>query len=287
MTDAATSGQRSTSCLDGRGPNGGSGQRPKLEAEKEKSESNCPKEPLTKAKVLIVHGIPLIRFGLAKLVGSTRQFEICGETHDAPTARELFLKHHPQVVVLGLTLRGGDGIELIKDFRKLDTTAKTVVFSVREDSLLMQRAFRAGAHGYLLVNDDAPEILTALDQILAGDVYASARVWQRLLENLANGAIESAPAELTHLSDRELQVFSLIGRGFGATRLANELHLSVKTIETYQMHIKEKLGLRSAAELSEKATRWMVKSARENLRLRRKMALRSGCSAGDQSFDLT
>jgi DNA-binding NarL/FixJ family response regulator len=254
-----------------RGPNGGSTQHPKLEAEKEKSESNRPKGSLMKAKVLIIHGMPLLRFGLAKLVGSTRRFEICGETHDAPTARELFLKHQPQLVVLGLTLRGGDGIELIKDFRKLDTTTKTVVLSVREDSLLVQRAFRAGAHGYLLANDDVPEILKALDQIVAGNVYATSRVWRRLLEDPASGTIESATAELTHLSDRELQVFSLIGRGFGATRLANELHLSVKTIETYQMHIKEKLGLRSAAELSQKATSWMLHSVRRNLQLRRKL----------------
>jgi DNA-binding NarL/FixJ family response regulator len=104
-------------------------------------------------------------------------------------------------------------------------------------------------------------------------------VWQRLLENPANGAIESAPAEPTHLSDRELQVFSLIGRGFGTTRLANELHLSVKTIESYQMHIKEKLGLRSAAELSDRATRWMIRSARQNLRLRRKIKSQSGNAA--------
>ena len=129
----------------------------------------------------------------------------------------------------------------------------------------MQRAFRAGVRGYLVMSDPLPEILTAIDQVLASDLYASPSVWRRLLENLGNGAIEAVISELKDLSDRELQVFSLIGRGFGASRLANELHLSVKTIETYQMHIKEKLGLRSAAELSEKATRWMLHSGRRNL----------------------
>lgn len=232
-------------------------------------------EPLTKAKVLIAHRIPLIRFGLARLIGSSRGFEVCAETDDAPTARELFVQHQPKVTVLGLTLRGGDGIELIKDFRRSSAAAEILVLSAREDALSVQRAFRAGARGYLAAHEDILEISTALDRISAGNLHASANVSRCLLENLGNGTIRFA-SELGNLSDRELQVFSLIGRGFGASRLAGELHLSVKTIETHQSHIKEKLGLRSAAELSEKATRWMVRSARENLLLRRKIALQNG-----------
>jgi DNA-binding NarL/FixJ family response regulator len=215
---------------------------------------------------------------MTRLIEATGRFAVCAETDDAPTARELFVQHQPQIVVLGLTLRGGDGVELMKDFRKLNPSARTIVLTTREDPLSMQRAFRAGACGYLATSDPIHEILTAIDQVLAGDLYASPRVWQRLLQNLANGAIESVTSEFKHLSDRELQVFSLIGRGFGASRLANELHLSVKTIETYQMHIKEKLGLRSAAELSEKATCWMIHSARRNLRLRKEILFKGGCS---------
>ena len=228
-------------------------------------------ESLRKTKVLIVHNAPLIRFGLGRLIETSGRFEACAETDDAPTARELFVQCQAQIVVLGLTLHGGDGIELIKDFQKLNKTTGTVVFSAREDTLSMERAFRAGARGYLVTDDDIEEILTALDQILAGNLYASASVWRRLLENLATGGIESVTSELKILSDRELQVFSLFGRGFGASRLASELHLSVKTIETYQMHIKEKLGLHSAAELSQKATNWMLHSVRRNLRLRKEV----------------
>jgi DNA-binding NarL/FixJ family response regulator len=224
----------------------------------------------------MIHGAPLIRFGLAKLIEAAGRFEVCAETDDAPTARELFIQQRPQIVMLGLTLRGGDGVELIKDFRKLNPSARTIVLTTREDPLSMQRAFRAGARGYLMTGDAIPEILIALDQVLAGDLYASPRVWRRLLENLADGAIESVTSELKHLSDRELQVFSLIGRGFGASRLANELHLSVKTIETYQMHIKEKLGLRCAAELSEKATHWMLHSIRRNLQVRKEICSKIG-----------
>ncbi len=233
-------------------------------------------EALIKPKVLIVHSAPLTRFGLTRLIEASGRFEVCGETDDAPTARELFVQQQPQIVVLGLTLRGGDGFELIKDFRKLNPSARTIVLTTREDPLSMQRAFRAGARGYLVTSDPIPEILIALDQILAGDLYASPSVWRRLLENLANGAIESVTSELKTLSDRELQVFSLIGRGFGASRLANELHLSVKTIETYQMHIEEKLGLHSAAELSQKATSWMLHSVRRNLQFKKQTPFKNG-----------
>ena len=174
-------------------------------------------------------------------------------------------KDKPQLVALGLTVRRGNGIELIKDFRRLDAAARLLVVSAREDPLSIQRAFRAGTHGYLALEDDSSEVLQALDRISEGHLYASASVTRRLLKSLATNEIEPARSEVKTLSDRELQVFSLIGRGFGASRLATELHLSVKTIETYQAHIKEKLGLQSAAELSEKATHWVLQSMRRTL----------------------
>jgi len=220
-------------------------------------------------KVLIIHHAPLIRSGLVALIEATGRFAVCDETGDAPTGREMFTKYQPRVVALGLTLRRGSGIELIKDFRRLNGAARILVLSASEDPLSIQRAFRAGAHGYLAIEDDALEVLNALDQIAAGHLYTSANVSQRLLANLANGEIEPARSELKPLSDRELQVFSLIGRGFGASRLATELHLSVKTIETYQAHIKEKLGLHSATELSGKARHWMLGSVRRNLQLKK------------------
>jgi DNA-binding NarL/FixJ family response regulator len=224
---------------------------------------------LAKINVLIIHHAPLIRSGLAALIDANDRFAVCAQTDDAPTAREMCVRHQPQLVVLGLTLRRGSGIELIKDFRRLNRAARLLVLSARVDPLSIQRAFRAGARGYLAIEDEAFEVLQALDQIAAGYLYTSPNVSRRLLTTLANGEIASARSELTALSDRELQVFSLIGRGFGASRLATELHLSVKTIETYQAHIKEKLGLHSAAELSDKAGRWMLHSMRRNLRLKK------------------
>jgi DNA-binding NarL/FixJ family response regulator len=223
----------------------------------------------TRAGVLIIHHTPLVRSGLAALIEANDRFVVCAQTDDAPTAREMFVQHEPQLVTLGLTLHRGSGIELIKDFRRLNNTTRILVLSAREDPLSIQRAFRAGAHGYLGIEDDTSELLQALDQISTGYLYASTSVTRRLLKSLASSEIEPARSEVKPLSDRELQVFSLIGRGFGASRLATELHLSVKTIETYQAHIKEKLGLHSAAELSDKAARWMLHSMRRKRELKK------------------
>jgi len=234
-----------------------------------KSPIDSPMKHRGKLKVLIIHHIPLIRSGLVALIQATGRFAVCGETDDAPMGREMFVKHQPRAVALGLTLRRGSGIELIKDFRRLDTAARLLVVSAREDPLSIQRAFRAGTHGYLALEDDSSEVLQGLERISDGHLYVSATIMRRLLKSLATNEIEPAHSEVKALSDRELQVFSLIGRGFGASQLATELHLSVKTIETYQAHLKEKLGLHSAAELSEKAAHWTLNSMRRNLQLKK------------------
>jgi DNA-binding NarL/FixJ family response regulator len=241
-----------------------------------KSLIDSPMNLVATTKIFIIHHTPLVRSGLAGLIEANDRFAVCAQTDDAPTAREMFIHHQPQLVALGLTLRRGSGIELIKDFRRLDRTARILVISGREDTLSIQRAFRAGTHGYLALEDDSSEVLQALNRISEGHLYASASVMRRLLKSLATNEIEPASSEVKALSDRELQVFSLIGHGFGASRLAVELHLSVKTVETHQAHIKEKLGLRSAAELSEKAAHWTLNSMRRNLQLKKLLKTTSG-----------
>jgi DNA-binding NarL/FixJ family response regulator len=212
-----------------------------------------------------VHDSPLTRLGLTILLEGSERFTVCAQTDAATTARELFEQQRPDLVVAGLTLRGGDGIGLIKDFRKLRPASRTLVISKRDDALVVQRAFRAGARAYLMAGDDTNEIFQALDRVLLGELYASESVGRRLLENFAGNVKKARNSKVESLSDRELQVFSLFGRGFGATRLAAELHLSVKTIETHQRRIKEKLGLRSAAEVSKEASLWMRQVARQQL----------------------
>lgn len=209
-----------------------------------------------------------MRFGLAALLHSLGCFRVCAQTDDAPQARELLTRYQPDVIVIGLTLRHGDGIGLIKDFRKLSAAVPSLVLSNRTDPLSVQRAFRAGARGYLVAHDDLAEIPRALKQILSGEFYASPSVSRLLLQVLANGGTLPATAELSQLSDRELQIFGMIGRGFGASRVANDLHLSVKTIETHRMRIKQKLGLRTGADLNRHAENWLMSEMRKRARVR-------------------
>ena len=219
----------------------------------------------TKAKVLVVHRTGFVRSGVLSLIANSMQFMACGETDEAPLARELFVRHKPKLVLLGLTLRGGDGFQLIKDFCKLEPAAATLVLSERNDALSIRRAFRAGARGYLTL-DAAAEMVRAFDEISAGRVYVGASVLPLILSNFAAGTKGSRGSDINSLSDRELEIFSFIGRGFSVSELAIELHVSVKTIETHQMRIKEKLALHSAAELRQKAREWLAKSALNRIR---------------------
>ena len=219
----------------------------------------------TKAKVLIVHRIGFVRAGVISLIEKSIQFVVCGETDEAPLARELFLRHKPQLVVVGLGLCGADGIQLIKEFRNLNPVAAILALSEHADPFSAQRAFRAGARAYLTI-DDAPELLRAFDKILTGHPHVAASVLPLILSNFAAGTKTSRNLDINNLSDRELEIFSFIGRGVSVSELATELHVSVKTIETHQMRMKEKLALHTAAELRQKAREWLAKSAVNRIR---------------------
>ena len=212
--------------------------------------------------VLIVHHAPLLRFGLTKLIESNRHFRIVGDTGEAPVARHLFAQHFPELVVLSLTLLHGDGISLLKDFKKMNPLARALVVTSRNDSGSLQRAFKAGARGYVVTADETVEVLDALEKIAAGELYASGTVSRGLLQMLAKGSVETPQNGCGSLSDRELQVFRLIGSGFGTSRVATELQLSVKTIETHRQRIKQKLGLTDGSELTRRAAEWLMDGVR-------------------------
>jgi DNA-binding NarL/FixJ family response regulator len=222
-------------------------------------------KPFTKAKVLVVHRTGFVRSGVLSLIASSVQFLACGETDEARVARELFLRHKPDLVLIGLRLTGADGIQLIKEFRSLNPAVGILALSEQADAFSTQRAFRAGARGYLSV-EDAPELLRAFEEISTGRSYVGASVLPLILNNFAGGAKSVGSSDINNLSNRELEIFSFIGRGLSASELANELNVSVKTIETHQMRMKEKLGVHSAAELRQKAREWLAKSAVNRIR---------------------
>jgi DNA-binding NarL/FixJ family response regulator len=219
----------------------------------------------TKAKVLVVHRIGFVRSGVLSLIAKSMQFVVCGETDEAPVARELLLRHKPHIVVVGLRLCGADGIQLIKEFRSLNPAAAILALCEHADAFSAQRVFRAGARAYLSI-EDAPELLRAFNEISTGHPYVGASVLPLILSNFAGGPKSSRNSDINSLSDRELEIFSFIGRGMSVSELATELHVSVKTIETHQMRMKEKLALHSAAELRQKAREWLAKSAVNRIR---------------------
>jgi DNA-binding NarL/FixJ family response regulator len=250
-----------------RGETDGPGQRTRVRTKKHPTgePDDVSGKRLTKAKILVVHRTGFVRSGVLSLIAKSMQFIACGETDEAPLARELFLRHKPHLVLIGLRLTGADGIQLIKEFRNLDPAAAILALSEQADAFSAQRAFRAGARGYLST-EDAPELLRALDEISTGRPYVGASVLPLILSNFAGGAKGVGSSDINSLSNRELEIFSFIGRGLGVSELATELNVSVKTIETHQMRMKEKLGVHSAAELRQKAREWLARSAVNRIR---------------------
>jgi DNA-binding NarL/FixJ family response regulator len=250
-----------------RGEIDGRGQRSTALAKKSLTEEpdDVSGKRLTKAKILVVHRTGFVRSGVLSLIAKSMQFMACGETDDARVARELFLRYKPDLVLIGLRLTGADGIQLIKEFRSFNPAAAILALSEQADAFSAQRAFRAGARGYLST-EDAPELLRAFDEISTGRPYVGVSVLPLILSNFAGGAKSVGSSDINSLSNRELEIFSFIGRGLGVSELANELNVSVKTIETHQMRMKEKLGVHSAAELRQKAREWLARSAVNRIR---------------------
>jgi DNA-binding NarL/FixJ family response regulator len=203
--------------------------------------------PLAKIKVLIVHQASWLRRAMRRLIDETGRFTVCADTDNARSAIALFEQHQPKIVVLGLVQQGE--LQLIKTFLKLAPAALILVLSWDENVMSICRALHAGAMGYLTVEDGDLELPVALDTIAAGAYYVSKSLWGVVLQRFAQGMRSHANGGTDLLSDREVEVFNLIGRGAGILETAKELGVSVKTVETHQMRIKQKLNLVSAAEL--------------------------------------
>lgn len=213
--------------------------------------------PLTRIKVMIVQQACWIRRAMRTLIDQSEQFSVCAETDNARGAIALFEQHQPKIVVLGLVLTHGDALQLIKTLLKLAPAALIIVLSSDENVMSICRALRAGAVGYLTVEDGDLELPIALDTIVAGTYYVSRNLWSPVLKSFAHAMLSRANAGTDLLTDRELEVFTLIGRGAGILEMAQELGVSLKTVETHRMRIKQKLHLGSAVELRKYAVHSM------------------------------
>ncbi len=211
-----------------------------------------------KMRALVVDGIPITRFAVGSLIDLHPLVGSFEEARDVPEARQRCAEFKPDLVILDLNLPRGDGLELIRDVQGLRPTAFCLIMSEEEDIGLVHRAFRAGARAYVSKRDEPAELLAAIEAASSGRYYASRSVSQGLLRAIADGPFVDGKNDVETLSNRELHIFRLIGRSLGATAIARELGVSVKTIETHQCRIKEKLGLRSCEELRQRAVAWVT-----------------------------
>jgi DNA-binding NarL/FixJ family response regulator len=210
-----------------------------------------------KCKVFLVDDHPIVRQGLALFIEREPDLMVCGEAEDATSALQAIRESSPDFVILDISLNGPDGLELLKTLRVRYPNLPALVLSMHDESVYAERALRAGANGYIMKQEAADKVITAIRHILGGDVYLSDRLTKQMLQQFVNGTI-SPRDPLAKLSDRELEVFRLIGAGHGTRQIADELHVSTKTVESYQAHIKEKLALRNARELVQYAVEWSL-----------------------------
>lgn len=206
-----------------------------------------------KAKVFLVDDHPIVRQGLGLLINREPHLVVCGEAEDAPSALQRMASAQPDLMVVDISLDGPDGLELLKTIRLKEPILPVLILSMHEESTYAERSLRAGANGYIMKQEATERVLVAIRRILEGKVYLSERLTNKMLEQFVHGAGSSKNNPLTTLSDRELEVYRLIGAGHGTRQIADELHVSVKTVESYQAHIKEKLSLRNARELDQHA----------------------------------
>ncbi len=208
------------------------------------------------ARILIVDDHPLVRTGFAQLIGDCPDMEVCGEAGNMAEALKLVDRTQPDLAIIDLSLAGGSGLDLIEHIKSRDHNVLMLVASMHDETLYAERVLAAGARGYVNKQEAQDRIIQAIRQVLAGKVYLSQAMTDRLLCSMVDANLEKRDIE--SLSNRELQVFELIGQGVSGGAMAKKLHLSVKTIETHQAHIKKKLGLSSAHELHQRAIRWVM-----------------------------
>ncbi len=211
-----------------------------------------------KKTVLVVDDHPLMRQGLALLINQQQDMQVCGEAEEVQAAMLAIARLHPDIVILDISLSGPDGLELLKSIRTTSPGLPVLILSMHDEAIYAERALRARASGYIMKQEATEKVLVAVRRILNGEVYLSERMSNKMLQQYIGGAPSTIQSQIASLSDRELEVFRLIGEGRATREIAKELHLSVKTVETYQAHIKEKLALRSGRELIQHAIQWKI-----------------------------
>jgi DNA-binding NarL/FixJ family response regulator len=210
-------------------------------------------------RILIVDDHPSVREGLALRISIHSDLEVCGEAESEEQAIELVRQMKPDLVLVDISLKSGHGLELIKRIRSMEPTVKMLVISGFQESLYAERACRAGALGYLNKQESSEKMIEAIRTVLAGERFLSPEISRRLISQ-ALGSSDRKKTPIEQLTDRELEIFRMIGEGLSTGLIANRLFLSTHTIDTHRENIKRKLTLNSAAELSRAAVQWLLEN---------------------------
>jgi DNA-binding NarL/FixJ family response regulator len=210
-----------------------------------------------KTKVLLVDDHPILRAGLGKLINQEADMMICGEAEDGPTAFDLAGTLNPDIAVIDISLKGSNGIELVKNLKARYPDLPTLVLSMHDESLYAERALRAGSLGYIMKEEAIEQVLVAIRKVLQGEIFLSEKMKGKMLQQMASGKGKVISSPIEQLTDRELEVFRLIGEGCSTRQIAGQLHLSVRTVEAYREYIKSKLNLKNDTELVQHAFHWV------------------------------
>jgi DNA-binding NarL/FixJ family response regulator len=210
-----------------------------------------------KARVIVVDDHPLFRERLCQLINDEQDMEICGEAENAQPALQIIRETSPNLAIVDITLKTSSGLELVKNIRALSIGVPVLILSMHDESLYAERALRAGAMGYITKSEEAAEVILAVRSVLAGKIYLSQEMTSTFLEGLTTRGVRVSPHSIDRLTDRELQVLDLIGRGRTSQEIGEVLKLTISTVDTYRARIKQKMNLRNSMELQHFAIRWL------------------------------
>lgn len=219
--------------------------------------NNANATPITgKKRIFIVDDHPVTRRGLKELLEQEADMAVCGETDNASRALEAVKSLRPDLALVDITLPRKNGLLLIKDIRLWAPSVFVLALSMHDENLYAERVLRAGGHGYIMKNEGGEKLIQAIRQVLAGKTYVSEEVAVRIVDTFAGRRKEAGDTTLGQLTDREFEVFQLIGQGLPTVEIGQRLHLSPKTVDSHRLHIKDKLHLHSLPELMRYAVRW-------------------------------
>ncbi|MDX2185860.1 MAG: response regulator transcription factor [Opitutaceae bacterium] len=208
-------------------------------------------------RIVLVDDHPVTREGVRVLIDQEPDLIVCGQADSGPVAFQLIQKLKPDLAVVDITLKSTSGIELMKNLKTVLPELPVLIMSMHDEGLYAERALRAGAKGYIMKHEASDRILTAIRRVLSGELYLSDKMKEKMLHSLVRSKKDEVVFTIDTLSDREMEVFQLIGNGFGTRQIADKLNLSVKTIDSYREHLKLKLRLEKGSDLVRHAIQWV------------------------------